>query len=96
MSLWRVRATHNVSFDEGRIPQSSGSHKPRPAVNGGRFVFQNKTAACQGKLLTIKARRRLIQGAALSSKRQSGLLPHKKNHPVRRIRRIPTWDEHKI
>lgn len=56
----------------GGCRQSARLHRPRPALTGGRFVFQNKTTACQGKLLTIKARQHLIQGAACS---QSGSLP---------------------
>lgn len=56
----------------GGCRHSARLHGPRPALTGGRFVFQNRTTACQGKLLTIKARQHLIQGAACP---QSGSLP---------------------
>lgn len=56
----------------GGCCHSARLHRPRPALTGGSFVFQNKTTACQGKLLKIKARQHLIQGAAFS---QNGSLP---------------------
>lgn len=66
----------------GGSRQSARLHGPRPALTGGRFVFQNKITACQGKLLTIKARRHLIQAAACP---QSGILPCRPRKKITRF-----------